>query len=450
MAVKREKERREIKYASAKDRAEKHEREFEPTALNIPEGCKLFRFKKAGVYRLDILPYLVNKGAETPGGNPYVDEGFYAYERTYYTHRIPTPEGERPYCCLAKNFKKKCPMCEWLNQQARRGMTWDDRKQMDCKEFQLFNVIDLDDPKAGIQVFAFNWFEFGKIIDAKAKSKERYREFYSLKGGYTLEVTVEENDFKGRTRLKPINYEFEKRDDYDNDILEKVFDLDTMPKELTYEEFSKIVNEGESSGEASSNGKAPAKSSAKSKAKSKEEDDDEDEDEDEDQEDEDDNDEDEEEDTADDGRKFKDVERIHPKKGEFKGKVKEMTAKECGISVGDFVTHPRLGECKVLKISPDGTSLTVEDEDKDVESGVAPEDCKLVPVKGKTPAKPTKGKKVDPDEDEEEDDDSDDDDSDEGEDDDDDFEEDEEDEPEPVKKAGRKVGGKAKGNKGGK
>ncbi len=432
MAVsRREKEKKEIRYASAMDRAEKHEKEFEPTALNIPEGCKLFRFKKDGTYRLDILPYLVQTGSETPGGNPYVDEGFYAYERTYYTHRVPTPEGERRYCCLAKTFKKKCPMCEWLNIQARKGMTWDDRKQMDCKEAQLFNVIDLDDPKAGIQVFAFNWWQFGKVIDAKAKAKERYREFYSLKGGYTIEVTVEEGTFNKKTTYTPISFEFEKREDYENDILEKVFDLDTMPKKLTYEEFSKIVNEGEVSDEKT-NGEAP-KPSAKSKAKVK----------------------DEEEDEEDDDTEDEDDEKETPVKP-TKGKVKEKTAKECGIKVGDYVTHPKLGECKVVKISPDGTSLTVEDEEDDVQSGVAPEDCKLVAVKGKTPEKPTKGgkpakgKKPDPDEDEDEDDsDEEDEDSDDDEDED-DFEDEDEEEPEPVKKAGRKEGGHRKGNVGGK
>ncbi len=433
MAVsRREKEKREIRYASAKDRAEKHEKEFEPTALNIPEGCKLFRFKKEGVYRLDILPYQVKTGSETPGGNPYVDEGFYAYERTYYVHRVPTPDGERRYCCLAKTFKKKCPMCEWLSKRSREGMTWNERKDFEPKDQQLFNIIDLDDPKAGVQVFAFNWFEFGKIIDAKAKNKERYREFYSLKGGYTLEVTVEEQDFKGKTRYKPISFDFEKRNDYDTDILEKVFDLDTMPKELTYAEFSKIVNEGEGSDEKA-NGEAP-KSSNKSKSKQEEPD----EDEDEDQEDEEDNEEeDEEEDET-------------PAKS--KGKQKEKTAKECGIKLNDYVQHPKLGECKVVKISPDGTSLTLEDENDDATSGVAPEDCTIIPLKGKsdTKSKPVKGKgkgKPDPDEDE---DDSDDEDDDSDDDDEEDFEEEEEEEPEPVKKAGRKVGGPGKGNKGGK
>ncbi len=184
MSTRRERERREERYNSSKERAEKHAQGNEPTCIIAPEGCKFFRLKQVKTYRLDHLPYYVGRG------NPFCDEGFVHYERTYYAHGIPTPVGFRTYCCpakiseMAKEKVLKCPICEHVAKLRRDGgMVKADIDKMDAKEKQLFNLIDLDNKEDGVQIWNFNWWEYGKLIDDKCKKKDAYAKFYHREGG---------------------------------------------------------------------------------------------------------------------------------------------------------------------------------------------------------------------------------------------------------------------------
>lgn len=417
MADRREKEKKAERYNSAKERAEKHERAFDPTALVLPEGVNLFKFKSAKTYRLDHLPYRVKKGAEEAGGNPYCDTDFLHYERTLYTHSIPTADGVRMYCCLQKTFQKKCPVCEEIAHMRRKGSADKDSiDQMDWKERQLFNVVDLDDKDKGVQLFLFNWFQYGKVLDTKAKTKKKYENFFHLVGGRTVEVTVEENQFNGRTSFKPANIEFEERDDYEKDTLDLVHDLDAIPKEMDYDELKKLFLQpgDEEEGDAESNGQEKKKlPSTKPKATAKEEDEEPDDDE-------------------------EDDEEKAPAKKPAAGKKGEPTTESKGLKKGDLVTYKKM-ECEILKVSPDGTSLTLEDEDGDVYKAVDPADCKKIngaedEEEEMATAKPGKKPAAKEEPEEEDEDDSEIDDEDEEE----DADEDEEEDKAPVKKPSRR------------
>lgn len=242
MTSRREREQKQHRYASARKRAEQHEKQFESTAVRVPQGVEVFRFTNAKTYRLDILPYLVKTGSDQPGGNPYCDEGFLHYERTFHSHFIPTPEGDRYYCCPIKTFKeRRCPVCEHLATAERTGTLDDDTiRKIKPKERQLFNIIDLDEKDKGVQLFEFNFWEFGKVLDEKVKAKEKYEGFYALEGGRTVEVTVKADHTFSTPRFKPINLEFEDREDYPEEILEKVLDLDSLLKHVSYEELKKV------------------------------------------------------------------------------------------------------------------------------------------------------------------------------------------------------------------
>lgn len=238
MATNREKKKREIRYVDAKERAEKHDKKFEPTAWRLPEGKSAFRFTKAKTYRLDFMPYVAGTN------NPNADEGFVHYENTYWIHNIPTPDGTRGYCCLNKTFGEKCYICSELAKATRSGtLDQDTIDKMSAKERQLFNVKDLDEPEKDFQIMEFNWWEFGRHVDAKVQAKAKYKSFYHLEGGRTLEVTTEEKSFMGKNRYVPKNFEFEEREDYDNDVLDQVACLDELPIKMTNEELKAIFEQ---------------------------------------------------------------------------------------------------------------------------------------------------------------------------------------------------------------
>jgi len=319
----REKERQKHQYASAKDRAEKHDRGFEPTAITLPEGVKMFRFRKEGTYRLDILPYRVGKG------NPFADEGFLHYERTYFTHAIPTPDGSNRYCCLKKTFHEDCPVCEYLD-KARREKTLDQKsiKELGWKERQLFNLRDLDNTADGIQIFEFNWFQFGKTLDVKSKNKERYATFYALEDGFTVEVVVEEESYQGRPVLKPVDITFESREDYPESTLEETHCLDDLPKYLSYDELKALLEGGKVISKKEEKEEAPPSHSDSN--------------------------------------------------GNGSAKSITPTIPPQKFKEGQIVTHPKLGECEVKRISGDGKALVLEDQDKNVHRAINPVECTLV------------------------------------------------------------------------
>lgn len=225
-------------YASAKERADKTEKgNNDDYAVKLPKGAKFLKIKKeGGKYRLDFLPYVVGKG------NKFADEGMLHYERTYMVHRDIGVEGKQ-YICL-KSFQKACPICEEGSRLYKEGRK-DESKACYASVRQLFNVIDLDNPKEGVQIIDQSNFAFGQFIDKKVRANAKYENFYHLQGGRTLEIDMEEATFSGNSFAKVANIEMEPREDYDDELLEQTYCLDEMLTEVSYKDLKKIF-EGES------------------------------------------------------------------------------------------------------------------------------------------------------------------------------------------------------------
>lgn len=279
VADKKQKAKKALQYGSAKERAERHESGFEPTAVKLPEGVSRLVFKKEGTYRLDVLPYITGKG------NPFVDEGVMYNERTYWVHRGIGAESNS-YCCLSKTFKKKCPICEHIAKLKRQGGDDDTIKALKPSERQLFNVKDLGESDKGIQVLDQSHFLFGKLIDEKvlaADPEDNYENYFHLEGGMTLKIRVVQDSFGGNTFYKATNIEMKPRKDYDEGILEEVTCLDECLVQLTYDELKSIFEQTggdseESDDDSDDDDLPPAKAKGKPQVR-KPADDDEDEDE---------------------------------------------------------------------------------------------------------------------------------------------------------------------------
>src|SRR5690606_23828593 len=134
-------------------------------AFKLPKGGKLFSLKK-GRNRLDIIPFLAGPG------NPDADEGEVAWRRNYFVHRAvgPTKDSE---VCLARTFKKPCPICDDVARMDRDPRSNPKEiKELLPKKRQLFNVIDLDDPDAGIQIWDISFHLFGKLLKERIENSE--------------------------------------------------------------------------------------------------------------------------------------------------------------------------------------------------------------------------------------------------------------------------------------
>lgn len=450
MAVKSKsaKARKERAKISAKKTAEENNKGSSSSHLKLPSGVKQWRIKKAGKYRLDIMPFIAGKS------NPGADEGSPYFTRRYFAHRGVGANNEM-VVCPSKTFGTKCPICEHRAKLMKDPDADEDViRDLSPKKRNLFLMRDVgpksDDPSESmvwdISDFLFPKQLFEKIDAAEEGDEEEadYQYFADPEDGSTLKIIAVEETFAGNAFYKVSDIEFTPRKEgYDSDIATEAPCLDEMLVEIPYSKLKAMFletsdddededDDDEDEPKAKSKKKAPAKGK---KAKPKDDDEDDD-----DSDDEDDSDDDEDEDEA-------------PKKSKSKAKPagKSKTAK---LAIGVFVKHKKLGDCEVVHVSENGSILRLEDEDGEVHRGIKSSDCTAAepdeddededeepPKKSKAkPKSKAKAKPADDDDEDEDDEDSDDDSDD----------EDDEDEPPPKKgkaKAKAKPKSKAKAKK---
>lgn len=433
MATKRDREKRKMNYGDAEKRAKTHESGGENTCLTLPEGTNFFSVKKAGPVRLNIIPYVV-KGDT----NPYAKDGQIYPERTYFVHRGVGAE-TKSYVCARKTHGGKCPICDYAAAARRKADADKDYlKEIEPKERQLWNVVDLAEPDKGVQLWDVSHHLFGKFLDAKIRNADPdddYKMYFRLDKGKTLKVGFKQESFNGVNFYKVEDIEFKDRKPLDEDFLDKAVCLDEAIKPIAYKKLEKIFLEGteeesdedadedeedtteeteDEDEEESEEDDKPAKKKKGGKKQAKEEEEEEDEDEDS-------EDEDAEEDSDEDSDESEDEAELEVGSTvTFVYKKKQLTGVVKKIDEKNELVHVK---CKDQEkphiVAPDDLSLVTEDEDSDEED----EDEK--------PAKTKKGKKA-PKEDEDEDASDDDDDSD-------DDAEDEDEDEKPAKGKGKKA-----------
>ncbi len=359
MATRKDREKREVRYSDAKQVAEKNQSGFELTSIKLPKGVELYSLKE-GLHKLDIVPFFVGKN------NPNADEGMVHYERVYFVHKNIGPENKW-YTCLAKTFHEPCPICEHIDKMRREGKDKDTIYALSPKKRQLFAVIDISTPsnrENGVQIVEGPYFNgLGELLDVKIEAIDDdspKKNFFHLEDGMSVYVKVKQESTGESSFMKPVNVEIEPRKkQYDESLLDEVPCLDDCPSYIEYEKLKKIFHQG--SQVEDEEPPQPSSSSLSRNGEGKDEDDD-----------------------------------NEPKAGDD-GDL-ELLAKNTSkaLKIGDIVTYKKL-ECEITKISSDGKTLTLEDEDGEILKKVLANEVKLVPTKENTP---------DPDEDEDSEDDS--------------------------------------------
>lgn len=215
------------------------------TKFNFPVGkdVKFFVVKK-GTMNIDILPYKVSVD-----NHPEVGKGELWYQRTIWVHYNVGPEEKMLLC--PKTIKHRCPICEEyvrLNKDPNADETL--VKSLKPKEREIFNVLDLNNEAAGIQLWEISYYLFGAKLDEEIKEgKEEWGGFADLISGQTLRIRFTEKSMGSNTFLEAGRVDFESREDYPESTLDKVLDLDSILNILPYEkleaEFLGIAPEAE-------------------------------------------------------------------------------------------------------------------------------------------------------------------------------------------------------------
>jgi hypothetical protein len=333
---------------------------FVSTYLNLPPDAGKFYLKSEDKLRkIDIIPYIAGRG------NPHADPGQVYVKRDFWIHRNVGPNKGR-YICLNLTLGKQCPVCEHRAKLKAKDEDDPIAKELAPSHRQLYNVIDVEDRKAGIQIWDIAHFYFAEPLKEALNISEKYDYFAELKDGYSLLLAVKPGSSGGKNDLKVSRVDFKKRKkQYKSTFAAKAYCLDDLFKVVPYKELKALLLQtpDEDEGDDDDSG-----STKKKKGKNM--------------------------------------------------KRKEVTAKSLGIKKGSEVEHEELGDCVVLAVSKDGFTLTLEDEDGDKHKGIGVNELEVEgekdeeePKKGKGEKKGGKAsnKKKDDDEDEDEDEDDDDD-----------------------------------------
>lgn len=363
MATKRERDERDRRRAGSGDRDSRH-RGGGMSCLNIPTGVEMFQ-PEAKTYRLELVLYQVGKD------NPYCrDTGAWYYELTYWMHGRVGPNGE-PYCCPAKNFRQfagenrpgphPCPICEYRNKLERQGRPKDVgekewKSQIGAyrpKERQLWLVHLRGQGDDKVLLWDFSHYNFGRLLDVirKGASEDQphKRDYDDPEGGAVLDVSFAEKQGDGYKYLECYAIEFTPRPKGLNPaLLEHGINLEAVPIIPSYEDLKRVFfQEADAEDDADQQEEKP-----KGRSRPAADDDDGD---------------------------------VGPQERN------PIKASDLGIKVNDKVKHREFGVCTVVKISSDGTSLTLEDSDEEYHKAVAVDDVRLVKEDKPEPKKePTK------------------------------------------------------------
>ena len=140
---------------------------------------------------------------------------------------------------------EKCPICEFRSKLAKDPDADEDQiRALAPKERQLFNVIDVNDRDKGVQLFEISYHLFGKTLDREIKNSDeddKYENFAELKDGFTLKLGLEEGHAGKASWFEVVSVNFkERKEDYDEDILEKTTCLDDILIIKGYDELKEI------------------------------------------------------------------------------------------------------------------------------------------------------------------------------------------------------------------
>lgn len=221
--------------ARARERAAERQKERESgsgwnRAYSLPEDVELFEVpvpKKGTTTKLNIR--IVPFTAATDHNLEGVQKGEQWYRVIMLVHKNIGPE-ERVYLC-PKTFgeKEKCPICD-EHRRLKRDPDATDEEVRACKpqERQLYNVLDLDDEKAGVQLWDVSSYLFGNQVEDAVNEQDDEIFYAEQEDGCALYVTLKKKKLGKNPFMETVDVEFGEPEPLDDDIVEQAIALDSL------------------------------------------------------------------------------------------------------------------------------------------------------------------------------------------------------------------------------
>lgn len=217
--------------------------------LNIPQGYKLFKPKVNTRVNMDILMYEVSdeKHPDRDDDLEIAVPGTLWYRRPYKVHKGIGASNETVTC--PTTFGEPCPVCEYVKQEFKKNPGEEEKellRSIRAKDWVLyaFIPIDHDEYEEEVHILNISFFNFQAQLKEELEENEEFWAFPDLEGGYTLNVRFTGASVGGGRKFPKVNrIDFEERDeDYTEEILDEVPNLDELLVVKSYQEIQTIFS----------------------------------------------------------------------------------------------------------------------------------------------------------------------------------------------------------------
>lgn len=200
---------------------------------------------KEDPHMIDIIPFMVGEHYPLDDRGKQLEKGAWAYYLDIWVHQNIGPNNSW-FVCPAKNYNLPCPVCEHIQQLQKKGVEYEEFRDIAAKRRNVYNVICYDSEKEenkGIQIFEVSHHYMEKKLQ---KISKRPRgggtvAYADPDEGMLIAFEVADNDMKTIEGHQFIKREVEGEAYVISDEdLENAYPLDKIIEILSYEELSEI------------------------------------------------------------------------------------------------------------------------------------------------------------------------------------------------------------------
>ena len=207
------------------------------------ENDIVFFKPKKGKNSINIIPYIIS----SPDHPLVKDKTFKIGEQDYlmdlWIHRRVGPT-EVDALCLKKNYGKACPICEEASKYYDKGMK-DEGKALAASRRVWYNIIDVNDPDKGLQVFSTSHFLFEHELIEEALNGDNGDEmvdFADISDGKVIEFRGAEKSLNKNDYLEYKSFKFVDREEaLDESLMDDAISFDSLMVVPTYEELETVL-----------------------------------------------------------------------------------------------------------------------------------------------------------------------------------------------------------------
>jgi len=218
--------------------------------LNLPSDLNVFKAEGGTEVVLDIIPYIVTDPNHLDHKKHPDDAivGNLWWKRPLKVHKKVGPDEITVICPLT--YGKRCPICDYGSKRRKEGAEWEELKEIFPKDRSVFIVSPVDtaecdvDYEEGIpHVFDMSDHLFLKYLDEEVATDIDFEDFPNPYFGSHLEIRFRSKKFGKSSYAEVSKIDIvprKKSDQYDDEYLETVPELDELMKHYTYAELEAL------------------------------------------------------------------------------------------------------------------------------------------------------------------------------------------------------------------